>query len=138
MKINFINAYQIAFMKLNWIHEFSICSIIRLEIRWRTYAGYCFNTSCVLPQVAKWNTANDYDVDETREHVLLAQKSEIRKLLAKKQQDGITLVPTAIIYRNGKIIVIVGICKGKNNYDKRYSLKEKQAKRDIARSVKQY
>lgn len=88
--------------------------------------------------ITKWNTANDYDVDETRERVLLAHKSEIRKLLAKKQQDGITLVPTAITYRNGKIKVIVGICKGKNNYDKRHALKEKQTKRDIARSIKQY
>ena len=35
------------------MHEFSICSIIRLEIRWRTHTGYCFNTSCVLLQVAK-------------------------------------------------------------------------------------
>lgn len=88
--------------------------------------------------ITKWNTANDYDVDETRERVLLAHKSEIRKLLAKKQQDGITLVPTAVTYRNGKIKVIVGICKGKNNYDKRHALKEKQTKRDIARSIKQY
>lgn len=76
--------------------------------------------------------------DETRERVLLAHKSEIHKLLAKKQQDGITLVPTAITYRNGKIKVIVGICKGKNNYDKRHALKEKQTKRDMARSMKQY
>lgn len=52
---------------------------------------------------------------------------EIRKLLAKKQQDGIILVPTAVTYRNGK-----------NNYDKRHALKEKQTKRDIARSIKQY
>ena len=40
-------------MKLNLMHKLSICSIIRLEIRWRTHAGYCFNTSCVLLQVAK-------------------------------------------------------------------------------------
>ena len=40
-------------MKLNLMHKFSICSIIRLEIRWRTHAGYCFNTSCVLLQAAK-------------------------------------------------------------------------------------
>ena len=35
-------------MKLNLMHKFSICSIIKLEIRWRTHTGYCFNTSCVL------------------------------------------------------------------------------------------
>ena len=40
-------------MKMKLMHRFSICSIIRLEIRCRTHAGYCFNTSCVLPQDAK-------------------------------------------------------------------------------------
>ena len=40
-------------MKLNLKYEFSICSIIRLEIRYRTRVGYCFNTSCALLQVAK-------------------------------------------------------------------------------------
>ena len=35
------------------MHRFSVCSIIRLEIRWRTHAGYCFNTSCVLLQAVK-------------------------------------------------------------------------------------
>ena len=40
-------------MKPNLMQEFSVCTIIRLEIRWRTHAGYCFNTSCVLLQVAK-------------------------------------------------------------------------------------
>ena len=40
-------------MKLNMMHGFSICTIIRLEIRWRIHAGYCCNTPCVLPQDAK-------------------------------------------------------------------------------------
>ena len=40
-------------MRLNWVHEFSICSIIRLEIRWRTHAGYCFNNSYVSPEGCK-------------------------------------------------------------------------------------
>ena len=37
-------------MKLNLMQEFSVCSIIRLEIRWRTHVGYCFNTPFVLVQ----------------------------------------------------------------------------------------
>ena len=40
-------------MKSNFVHGFSICTIIRLEIRWKTHEGYCFNTSCALLQVAK-------------------------------------------------------------------------------------
>ena len=39
-------------MKSNFVHGFSICTIIRLEIRWRPRAGYCFNISCVLLQAA--------------------------------------------------------------------------------------
>ena len=40
-------------MKLNLMHRFSICTIIRLEIRWRTHAGYCLNTPCVLLKAVK-------------------------------------------------------------------------------------
>lgn len=88
--------------------------------------------------ITKWNTANIFDVDETRERTLLAHKTEIRKLLAQKQQDGITLVPLQVTYKNNRVKVIVGVCKGKKLYDKRQDLKDKQTKRDIARQLKQH
>lgn len=86
--------------------------------------------------ITPWHTANAFDVDEIRERVLLAHKSEIRKLLAQKQQDGITLIPLSLTYKNNHIKVNVGICKGKKLYDKRQDLKNKQTKRDIERSMK--
>lgn len=86
--------------------------------------------------ITKWDTANIFDIDETRERTLLAHKSEIRKLLAQKQQDGVTLIPLSVIYKNGKIKINVGICKGKRLYDKRQDMKNKQMKRDIERSMK--
>ena len=86
--------------------------------------------------ITKWDTANIFDIDETRERTLLAHKSEIRKLLAQKQQDGITLIPLSIIYKNRKIKINVGICKGKKLHDKRQDMKNKQIKRDIERSMK--
>lgn len=86
--------------------------------------------------ITKWDTANIFDIDETRERTLLAHKSEIRKLLAQKQQDGVTLIPLSVIYKNGKIKINVGICKGKRLYDKRQDMKNKQIKRDIERSMK--
>lgn len=88
--------------------------------------------------ITKWNTSNIFDVDETRERTLLAHKTEIRKLLAQKQQDGITLVPLQVTYKNNRIKVIIGVCKGKKLYDKRQDLKDKQTKRDIARQLKQH
>lgn len=86
--------------------------------------------------ITPWHTANAFDVDETRERVLLAHKSEIRKLLAMKQQDGITLIPLSITYKNNRIKVNIGICKGKKLYDKRQDLKERQTKHDIERTLK--
>lgn len=88
--------------------------------------------------ITPWNTANAFDVDETRERVLLAHKSEIHKLLAMKQQDGITLIPLSVTYRNNRIKVIIGVCKGKKLYDKRQDLKERQTKRDMDRMLKQH
>lgn len=88
--------------------------------------------------ITPWNTANAFDVEETRERVLLAHKSEIRKLLAMKQQDGITLIPLSVTYRNNRIKVIIGVCKGKKLYDKRQDLKERQTKRDMDRMLKQH
>lgn len=88
--------------------------------------------------ISKWGTANTFDVDETRERQLLAHKKEIAKLSDKVIQRGITLVPLKVYFSNrGKCKVLVGVCKGKHNYDKRQSLKEKQVNRDINRALKE-
>lgn len=90
--------------------------------------------------INKWNTANTFDVDEDRERVLLAHKQEIRKLESKVLQDGITLIPLKVYFAEdtGRCKVLVGICKGKKNYDKRDSLKSAQVKRDISRAIKTF
>lgn len=85
--------------------------------------------------ITPWETANRFDVDEKRDRRLLAHKSEIRKLAHKVAEDGITLVPLRIYYANGKIKVEIGICKGKHNYDKRNTLKQRDTERKIARYV---
>lgn len=87
--------------------------------------------------IAKYNTTNAFDVDEHRERQLLAHKKEILKCEEKRQLDGITLMPLKIYFKNGRCKVLVGICRGKHNYDKREVLKEKQVKRDIAREFKE-
>ena len=90
--------------------------------------------------ISKWNTANTFDVDEDRERVLLAHKQEIRKLESKVSQEGITLIPLKVYFaeNTGRCKVLVGICKGKKNYDKRDSLKSAQIKRDISRAIKTF
>lgn len=87
--------------------------------------------------VAPWNTANSFDIDETRERKLLMHKSEIRELSRKVQQDGYTLVPLKVYFSDAsKVKVLIGLCKGKHDYDKRQAEKEKQAKREMSRASK--
>lgn len=97
------------------------------------------NNELIIKQmhITRWGTANTFDVDETRPKRLLAHKSEIRELDKKVQQLGYTLVPLKVYFdNNGRCKVSLGICKGKHDYDKRNVAKEKQAKRDIERALK--
>lgn len=86
--------------------------------------------------IAKYDTANAYDVDEYRERQLLVHKREIRKLEGKVSREGITLIPIKVYFKNGKCKVLLGICKGKHFYDKREALKKRQVQRDIDRALR--
>lgn len=89
--------------------------------------------------ITQWKTANQYDVDEKRDKKLLAHKNEINKLGIRVKQDGYTLIPLKIYFNDrGKCKVLLGVCKGKHLYDKRQSSKEKTAKREIERAIKDY
>ena len=89
--------------------------------------------------IAKWETSNSYDLlDETRERRLLAHKKEIYKLADKVAINGMTLIPLKVYLSNNKIKVLVGLCKGKKNYDKRQTIKERDIKREIAKGYKSY
>ena len=89
--------------------------------------------------ITPWETSNRYDVSEVRERKLLAHKAEIRKLSRAVQRDGYTLVPLKVYFLdNGKCKVLVGLCKGKKNYDKREAQKERDIKRSINEKLKRY
>lgn len=84
--------------------------------------------------ISPWGTANTYDIDENRERALLAHKKEIRKLAGKASADGYTLIPLKVYFTdNGKCKVLVGLCRGKKNYDKRETVKQRDIERDIRR-----
>ena len=81
--------------------------------------------------IAKYDKAMDYDVSERRPRKLLAHKQEIKSLKNKLIDKGITLIPLKMYMTNGKVKVLLGICKGKKNYDKRQSIKERDLKKEI-------
>ena len=88
-------------------------------------------------QIPEWNRGNQIEVhDPKRKRALLLHKNEILKLRQKLQEQGLTLVPLSVYFKQGWAKVEIGVCKGKKLYDKRHALKEKQAKREIARRVK--
>ena len=89
--------------------------------------------------ITQWKTANQYDVDEKRDKKLLAHKNEINKLGIRVKQDGYTLIPLKIYFNDrGKCKVLLGVCKGKHLYDKRQANKEKTAKREMDRVLKDF
>lgn len=87
--------------------------------------------------VSKWDTANVFDTDERRERQLLAHKKEIRKIAGQIAEKGVTIIPLKIYFsEQNRCKLLIGVARGKHNYDKRQTLKEKQVKRDIDRELK--
>ena len=66
---------------------------------------------------------------------LLLHRSEIARLVAKTRESGLTIVPLALYFKDGKAKVELALARGKKNYDKRQALAEKQAKREADRAV---
>ncbi len=76
--------------------------------------------------------------DPVRPRRLLMHKREINRLQAYVQQDGYALIPLSVYFKNARVKVEVGLCKGKKNYDKRDAMAKRDAKRDIDRAMKSY
>ena len=76
--------------------------------------------------------------DPLRKRKLLLNSNEIKKLLTKVKDKGISLIPLRFYFKNGKVKVELGLATGKKQYDKRESIKEKDLKRDTDRNFKQY
>jgi len=79
--------------------------------------------------IAKYEEGNIFNHDERRERKLLLHKKEIQKLNELISKDGYTLVPLKIYLKKNLAKIIIGVCKGKKNYDKRESIKERDLKR---------
>lgn len=71
-----------------------------------------------------------------RKRKLLLHKREILKLLGKTKVKGFTIVPTKFYLRNGKIKVEIALARGKTSYDKRETIKKKEADREVSRAMR--
>lgn len=100
--------------------------------------AYCYMTGGELfikgMNVTEWSHGNIFNHDPIRERKLLLSKRELDKINKALKDQGTTVVPTKLfISEKGWIKLNIAVAKGKKNYDKRQSLKEKDAKRDLAR-----
>ncbi|WP_368489855.1 SsrA-binding protein SmpB [Clostridium sp. BJN0013] len=87
--------------------------------------------------ISPYEKGNIFNKDPLRDRKLLLHKKEIARLLGYTAQQGYTIVPLSLYLKNGRVKVNLAVAKGKKNYDKRDSMLEKAAKRDIERQMKE-
>ena len=86
--------------------------------------------------ISHYKEGNIFNHSETRTRKLLLNKKEILKLKDLVDLDGNTLIPLKAYFKLGKLKILLGVCKGKKNYDKRETIKERDIKREISKQFK--
>ena len=94
--------------------------------------AWLLNTS--IPPYQPKNAPSDYD--PTRSRRLLLHRSEIKELIGKSAQKGLTLVPLKVYNKRGKIKILIGIARHKKKVDKREIIKKREANIEIERTFK--
>ncbi len=86
--------------------------------------------------ISVYEQGNINNHEPTRTRKLLLNRSEIKKLIGKVREKGLTLIPLRLYFRNGKVKVELALAKGKKVYDKRESIAKRDIQRDQERGIK--
>lgn len=86
--------------------------------------------------VSPYEKGNIFNKDPMRVRRLLMHKKEINKLYGTLKQDGLSLIPLSLYFKDSRVKVQLGLCKGKKLYDKREDSARRDAKREIDRNLK--
>lgn len=92
---------------------------------------YVFNM-----HISHYEEGNRFNHDPLRERKLLLHKKQISQLLGVSKEKGVTIVPLKLYIKDGYAKLLIGVGRGKKNYDKRQTLKQQDAKRQIDRALK--
>lgn len=87
--------------------------------------------------ISPYEHGNIFNKDPVRPRRLLMHKREIVKLNARIMQDGVALIPLSLYFKDSRVKVELGLCKGKKLYDKRSDMAKRDAKRTIDRALKE-
>ncbi|MBR3629387.1 MAG: SsrA-binding protein SmpB [Oscillospiraceae bacterium] len=88
--------------------------------------------------ISPYEKGNIYNRDPLRVRRLLMHKAEIHRLFGKLRTEGLTLVPLSLYFKDSRVKVQLGLCKGKKLYDKREDAAKRDAKRTIDRALKEH
>ena len=86
--------------------------------------------------ISPYEKGNIFNRDPLRPRRLLMHRKEIMKLYGLVKQDGLALIPLSVYFRNARVKVEIGLCRGKKLYDKRESAARRDAGREIDRAMK--
>lgn len=85
--------------------------------------------------ISLWRYSSDKDYDPTRRRKLLLKKNQISKLEKEQNSNRITIIPLKMFTIKGRVKVLIGVGKGRRQYDKRRKIKEKDQKRSIEQEL---
>ena len=83
--------------------------------------------------ISEYSFSSIFNHNPDRPKKLLLHSEEIKRLTRKVEEKGYTLVPLSVYLKNGRVKISLGVCKGKKQFDKRASIKERDVQRDIQR-----
>lgn len=86
--------------------------------------------------ISEYKQGNRYNVDPLRQRQLLLHKQEIAKLAAAASSQGMTIIPLKVYLKHGFAKILLGVAKGKKQYDKRETIKKRDQERDLRRNYK--
>lgn len=87
--------------------------------------------------ISPFEQGNQFNHDPLRPRKLLMKKKQIDSLIGETKQGGITLIPLKVYLKNGFAKVLIGLAKGKKQYDKRETIKRRDQDRELRRAVKE-
>lgn len=86
--------------------------------------------------ISPYSHGNINNHDPERDRKLLLHRNEIRRLIGKTKETGLTLVPLQLYFKNGKVKVELALAKGKKQYDKRQAIAKRDSDRELARAFR--
>ena len=87
--------------------------------------------------IAPYEQGNIFNKDPLRPRRLLMHKREIRKLHDLQKQQGYALIPLSVYFKDSRVKIELGLCKGKKTYDKREAVAKRDAKREMDRATRE-